>query len=341
MSVHSGRVRLRWTTDIHLDHLGDTEKRAFGSVLSSDLSDTDLVVVTGDISTSRALVNDLATMTGRGSEPRLAFVLGNHDHYGGTIAQTRTTAACAHAEPGWLDQADGVQLDERTVLVGVGGWGDTRLGDPLTQVMMTDHFVIEDLAQAAADGGAIIGGRWGADRSSLYKILQALADADAKRLHEQLAATIGFGTSTTTRVVIATHVPPWPAANIAARRRADNETLPFYVSTATGRVIEKWADAHPEVRFAVLCGHIHAAGVTTPRPNVVCRTGYSQYGRPGICGTFDLDTEDLFTPTWPHHAVRVATGAECVGCGQMLYRRDDYVFCSAGCDQVRSDNDDG
>jgi Icc protein len=60
------------------------------------------------------------------------FVLGNHDYYGWSIAETKTAVdqavyAVKKSKRAliWLDRQDGpIPLDTRTTLAGTGGWGD-------------------------------------------------------------------------------------------------------------------------------------------------------------------------------------------------------------------------
>ena len=78
----------------------------------------------------------------------------------------------------------------------------------------------------------------------------------------------------------------------------------YFVSVAIGRVIEAAARVHPDVRFAVLCGHTHGKGVVDLLPNLRCHTGAARYGRPEVQATFNLGTpgaDGLFSLDTPPH----------------------------------------
>src|SRR5271157_3728784 len=116
--------RLLWITDLHLefsqskgpyDWLSKSIKRSGASAL----------LLTGDIMPSLRLPSALVKLVERVGVP-VFFVLGNHDYYGGSIAKTEAAVdqVCERYKAlTWLDrQAGPIRLDERTALVGTGGW---------------------------------------------------------------------------------------------------------------------------------------------------------------------------------------------------------------------------
>ena len=88
----AGSVALTTTTaaltDLHLDMVEPERFRQFVAHLQSEPSDA--VVITGDISRSNVLLEHLAILEDLLRVP-IYFVLGNHDFYGSSIAETRAS----------------------------------------------------------------------------------------------------------------------------------------------------------------------------------------------------------------------------------------------------------
>lgn len=287
-------MKLRWATDVHLDHLTDRAAREFCRTLVAGLFEGDAVVVTGDISNARQLAQHLRDLADAcdGVGCRGYFVLGNHDYYGSSVHDVGITAATSCGDRlRWLDAAGPIFLvapaqthHDGVALVGVGGWSDARAGNPNTPLLMNDFRLIDDLADVMAPG-AILAWRDGADRTALHAKLRALADADAAHLRRQIGAAVACGVSL---VVAATHVPPWTVAAMHKGLPSGPDFTPYFVSTATGDVLVEAAGAHPDVEFLVLCGHSHGVGDTLVCPNLRVRTGGAEYRSPAIAETFDL-----------------------------------------------------
>ena len=82
-------------------------------------------LVTGDIGESDSVgrfVDELGRIA------PIYYVLGNHDYYRSSIDEVRATLP-----GGWLPGLAPVQLTDRTVLLGIDGWGDARCGDLASQ----------------------------------------------------------------------------------------------------------------------------------------------------------------------------------------------------------------
>lgn len=257
---------IRWSTDLHLDHLAPAARETFLAQVSSVPADG--WIVTGDTATAATLVASLDAL-GDASGGPIWFVLGNHDHYGGGVGTVRDAVlALAARRPAirWLPPAGVITLPDGVGLVGVDGWADGRHGDPLTTpLVLNDDRLIDELAAQPT-------------RLARLAVKRALADADAARLERLLAQAVG----THRRIVVATHVPPFPEALPPTGRLARPEWLPLLVSGATGEVLRRTAAAYPEHRFLVLAGHSHAARDVLVRPNLRCVVGGARYGAPAI-----------------------------------------------------------
>lgn len=237
-------MTFRWLTDLHLDHAHQSEVAALHDSLRGDRGVP--VVLTGDISTARRLVADLEEIADAAGAP-VYHVLGNHDHYGSSVAAVRDLVidlARRRPEIAWLPPAGVVTLDDATVLVGVDGWADGRHGDPLrTPLVLNDDRLIEELASQPT-------------RVLRLAVRRALADADAARLAVLLDRAIATAPQ---KIVIATHVPPFVEALAPGSRIAGADWHPLLVCGAVGAVLTTFAAAHPAIQFEVLAGHSHAA----------------------------------------------------------------------------------
>lgn len=257
---------LRWASDLHLDH---AEPGAVAGLLQALRQGPPLpVILTGDLSTAPRLAADLRDLADAAGAP-LWFVLGNHDHYHGSVGAVRDSVIAlgeTHPHIQWLPPAGVVALDAETALVGVDGWADGRAGNALTTplVLNDDRLIAEVAAQP--------------DRISKLAVKRALADADAGRL----ATLLDRAAPDFRRIVVATHVPPFVEALPATGRLARPEWHPLLVSGATGAVLRRFAAAHPDHHVVVLAGHSHSATDAPLAPNLRCRVAAARYGRPKV-----------------------------------------------------------
>lgn len=260
-------MKLAWITDCHLDRATPPAVEAFHSTLRDARSDA--VIITGDVSNATRLVPDLQRIADAAQAP-VYFVLGNHDHYGASVGRVRDNvlALTDDAQPlRWLPPAGVISLDTHTALVGVDGWADGRHGDPLTTplVLNDDRLIAEVAAQPT--------------RVARLAVKRALADADAARLQVLLERAVSTGA---TRVLVATHVPPFVAALQPGSREAHPHWYPLLVCGATGEILDRFATLHPAVRFDVLAGHSHRECFAQIAANLAVTVGEARYGRPTV-----------------------------------------------------------
>lgn len=260
-------VSIVWVSDPHLDRASPAAVDAFLATLRE--RGPNAVILTGDLSNSSRLVADLESLADAAAVP-LYFVLGNHDHYGASIATVRDAVvelASRRPEIQWLPPRGPVRLDPETLLVGIDGWADGRHGDPLrTPLVLNDDRLI---AEVAAQGG----------RAGKLMVKRVLADADARRLEILLGRAAD---ESPRRIVVATHVPPFPEAIPAGSREAHPDWQPLLISGATGKVLGEFAATHPGIEFLVLTGHTHRGHQVRISDNIEVRVAPVRYGSPGV-----------------------------------------------------------
>jgi len=257
-------MRVAWATDIHLNFLGAEAIDTFGAQVAA--LTPDLFLVSGDIAEApslRSCLEQLAQASGVATH----FVLGNHDFYGGSVEQVRDDMRSLDPAVGvWLPNAAPLRLDEGTVVVGVDGWGDARLGDPEgTRLRLNDFVLIRELLCSSY--------------AELLGKLRACGDAEAETARSALKAALQTGAE---HILFVTHVPPFRGACWHQGAVSNDEWLPFFTCQAIGSVLLEFANAHPWLRLTVLCGHTHGAGQLTLQPNLRVLTGAAEYGAPHV-----------------------------------------------------------
>jgi 3',5'-cyclic AMP phosphodiesterase CpdA len=258
-------MNLAWVTDIHLNFLDDAGIAAFCARIAA--TGAAGVIVSGDISEAHELARHLELFAAHLARP-VYFVIGNHDAYRGSIAETKATAARAAASSRWLRYlpASGVTpIDDDTGLVGVDGWADTRLGDWTgSRVRLNDYLLIDELRGHA--------------QAQLATVLQAISDAETARARTLVREAL----DRFRRVIFVTHVPPFEGAAWHEGKVSDAQWLPHFSSRSMGEMLLEEIDARSDHELLVLCGHTHGAGVHRPRSNVEVRTGGADYGAPEV-----------------------------------------------------------
>jgi hypothetical protein len=153
------------------------------------------------------------------------FVLGNHDFYGGRIAEVRQMVAKladAHARLYYLPVASVMSLTDTVALIGCDGWGDAQLGNGFySRVELQDHYLIHDLAVLPTMGR--------------FARVRALGEEEAERVRLLLPAAL----NDYQHVILATHEPPFREACWHRGRISDDDWLPHFTCKAVGDVLLK------------------------------------------------------------------------------------------------------
>ncbi|MFY0533230.1 metallophosphoesterase family protein [Nannocystis pusilla] len=279
-------MRLAWATDIHLDFLDDGQVRRFAAELAAPRADA--LVLSGDLSHAETLEHHLRLLA-QGVPGPIYFVLGNHDYYGSSVAAVRAAVLDLGARRprlSWLPAAGVVRLTDRTGLIGCDGWADARIGKPdSTPVVLNDFFHIEELA-ATIDPVARADPRRfrGTSRSHLHAELRARGDAEAAALRPLLRDAL----REFAEVVVVTHVPPFAEACWHEGRHSDDDWQPYFTCAAVGDALREAAEAWPDRRLTVLCGHTHGVGEAQILANLTVLTGGAEYRRPVLQRVLDV-----------------------------------------------------
>ena len=161
-----------------------------------------------------------------------------------------------------------MRLSDETSLIGHRGWADGRAGlGERSTVRLNDHLLIQNLART--------------DSVQLFAILQALGDQSANYIRttatEALAAC--------RRLIVATHVPPFPEAALYERKPSEPAFAPHFVNVAMGQALLELARLHPNKEITVLCGHTHHEALYSPLPNLVVKVSGAEYNKPQVAET--------------------------------------------------------
>lgn len=257
--------RVCWLTDIHFDFVARGGIERFLDRVEEEQADW--VLVGGDIGEARNVTEYLARIAARLSA-RVAFVLGNHDFYRGSIRRVRGTMTelCRNVPRlFYLNDVDVLELAPQVGLIGHDGWADARVGDyDRSQVMLSDYLLIAELAPAT--------------KRERRGMLEALGDEAASHVRRVLPQAL----ARYEEVVLLTHVPPLREACWHEGRLSDDEWAPHFTCLAVGEAILEIMPQWPQRQLTVLCGHTHSAGECRPLDNVLILTGEAKYGAPTI-----------------------------------------------------------
>jgi predicted phosphohydrolase len=260
---------IAWLTDIHLNFLEAAARAQFYTHIME--TGADKILITGDIGEAKD-VCELLTEFSRHTNKLIYFVLGNHDYYFGSVKNVREKIqdlCTQNSKLIWLGKPEVIALNNDTILLGHDGWADARYGDFYhSSVSLNDSRLIAELYQAFL-----------LNKSALKNEMQKLADADAEILQQTLASAI---TVKTKKVIIATHVPPFPECSWHKNYPSDKNWLPYFASKATGDVVMSTVKKYPHVYFLLLCGHTHTEITVKIRENLEIKTGNAQYYQPSI-----------------------------------------------------------
>jgi 3',5'-cyclic-AMP phosphodiesterase len=255
-------MKIAWATDIHLDRLKENDYEEYKEYLRE--LNPDCLIISGDIAEGEKVCQSLLDFDRTFSFP-IYFVLGNHDFYWSSFAETENNVrqlAQNSTNLYWLSECDPIQLGDSTVLIGVEGWGDARNGTiDLAEGFSRDIFSIADYKDL--------------NREEISKLLNGLGE----KYREQLRPKLLKAVKSFQKIILVTHVPPFVEASLDRdlRIRAEHK-LPFYTCKAIGDMLLEVMKANPDSNLTVLCGHTHENADVRILENLRVRVKESGYG---------------------------------------------------------------
>jgi Calcineurin-like phosphoesterase len=202
------------------------------------------------------------------------FVLGNHDRYGSTFANTESVVKRLATQFSHMVRLNGCQvirLNKSVALVGIDGWADGLGGEgAATKARINDFYQILDFATDP--------------EPQVFRAMKELAHKYAQALKPSLLKALKHYQTT----IVATHVPPFEGAAWHEGAPSSADYQPFFSSPTMGNLIKSAASEHPGKSVLVLCGHTHSPG-NYRDGNILVLTGGARYGFPEISQTIHLD----------------------------------------------------
>ena len=262
---------LIWLTDPHLEFCSHLTRNDLYRSINHAAGE--IVVITGDLSAGPHRLAQYVELAEKVRKP-IYFVLGNHDRYGTTFANTEAVVKRVTTQFSHLARLDGSQLiplNESVALIGVDGWADGLAGEgPATKARINDFYQILDFATEP--------------EPQAFQAMKMRARKYAQALRPSLSKALMHYQTT----IIATHVPPYEDAAWHQGSPSSPDYQPFFSSPTMGQLIKTAVARHPAKSVLVLCGHTHSPG-TYRNGNILVLTGGARYGFPEINRTIHLD----------------------------------------------------
>ncbi len=277
---------ITWGSDLHLDHLARPAlERFLGRVREGAGASSALLLLGGDVSSGLHLADHLSALLDAAAPGLVRLVIGNHDAYHDCLAGVRRRvgelAARSHGRMALLDGAAPESLGDGIWLVGAGGWGDGRAGGAARPVPLNDEELIGELSQAKVQG-------------RLGDLLGRLGRESAA----ELASSLERVPAGARRVLVLTHVPPFPGAAWYRGRPSEPAYQQRFCWVAGGETLLDFVVARPEVEVVVLCGHTHGGGFLRVSPGLSVITAPTDYGAPRLtCFTADAPPREIARAT--------------------------------------------
>lgn len=272
-------MKIVWLTDCHLEWLNQSSRKDFFEEIAN--SHPEVVLIGGDICNFDTLEPWLVKLYKKVLVP-IYFCLGNHDYYNSSIYEVREIARNINmnqAQISWLPAVDVVQLDDNTGLIGHDCWGDGRAGSFYNSPLSLNDFrFIKDLSGLRKHDQLEKIRQLGSEAA---EYLEIVAEKAAKRFE---------------KVIVLTHVPPFPKACLFMGQPSV-DGLPFFCAKAAGDALIRVATNNPQTQFLVLSGHTHDAAEVQITGNLRIIVAGASYGHP------EFRLLDLIGALWPGEAV--------------------------------------
>jgi UDP-2,3-diacylglucosamine pyrophosphatase LpxH len=256
-------MQLAWVTDAHLEWLSEGPETNHLAIFLKTLSDseTDGIIISGDISTSQQIKYHLKKFAQLPMP--VYFVLGNHDIYGSSFDYVHRMVRASvkeHKNLTWLTEAQPIPLTDDTYLIGHDGWADGRAGmGQKSGLLINDYRAISDFR------GLSVG--------SVFSQMQTAADIASRRLAAQIR-NIGAK-----HIIVVTHAPPFLKACLYQGKPTEDNFAPHFSNIRMGERLEK-AAANSGARLSILCGHTHDEARVNINNQITVSVGWALYGSP-------------------------------------------------------------
>lgn len=256
-----------WASDLHLDHLGGREYQNFIFQLKNLCKlENKVLLCTGDTSAGTRVERDHAKIAEACNDSKFYYVLGNHDRWNSSFAETNknlTQLQNEYSNACFMDLVDYVKLEDGTFVVGDSGWYDGRNGNQGNlDILMNDWWYIKEFIGYEP-----------------RQLSAKIADASAKKLETKLHNAIAAGAK---QIIVLTHVPPYAEASRHLGKPCDDSGLPWFSCKCIGETIDMISDNNLEVKFEILCGHTHEAFQYRRTNNLNVQVAGAYYGNPKI-----------------------------------------------------------
>jgi predicted phosphohydrolase len=265
-SKRTNHTTALWLGDLHLDKTSEQKRQQLLDHIHS--IESDCVIISGDVSNARHLLNHLTRLASSSMPRPLYYVPGNHDYHGSSMAEIQRALALISKKVANFHFLDGTRtfpLGHGTCLIGHGGWADARAGyGQHTLIDSPDWHAIHDFR--------------GMDQQQALRKMDELGRESAAAIRKLLPRAL----AQYQHVAIATHVPPFPSAVRYDDQPCGRMHLPHFSNLSLGLAILGIARAFPHRRITVLAGHAHSGYTQTIQPNLSIRVGHARTGRPSV-----------------------------------------------------------
>jgi predicted phosphohydrolase len=262
----ASKISALWLGDLHLDKTDDPRRKELFNTIQC--SQSDCVIITGDVTNSRHLSEHLGVLASLCRPRPCYFTPGNHEYHGSSIAETEITLDLLQKDVANFHFLNGrklIPLGHDTCLIGHGGWADARAGSgQFTRIDSPDRHAINDFQGMGK-------------RKSLQKMSELGRESAAV-----IRKILPLALTRYHHVVIATHVPPFPTAVRYDNKPCGLMYLPHFSNLSAGLAILGIARAFSHRRITILAGHAHSKCIQAILPNLTIRVGNARTGRPDI-----------------------------------------------------------
>ncbi len=259
-------TRMCWMTDLHLDQADSKSTTALLHKLAG--SEYDIALITGDIASSRHLPEHLAMLAKACGQRPLYVALGNHDHYGSGVAETRDQIGrLCKKIPNLhhLESRGPVELGNHTILIGGDGWADGQWrGRKEKDIDSPDHYSIRDFRGLC---------KW-----ARYRKMRDLGRAATASIRQRLKPTL----RQCRKIIVANHVPAFRTSALFNGKPCDADHQPHFVHASLGAMLIGMAREYPDKQFRVVSGHTHSECTDHVLPNLTSMVGGHRKHNPQI-----------------------------------------------------------